>query len=646
MADFLAAHCEHCRQMNVLDDGGGDSQTYVAAIEAGAVYCGEQSQGSWQCGLCGEWNGAGSQPGAEEEAAPPPASPSRLPNEEQARAIRAPAPLVVLAGPGTGKSFVLEQRVLQLVSTSYRDGSGIVVVTFTRNAAGNLRYRLRKNLGDGVVNNVQISTIASLALQVAGFAAALSGERPPEVIMPEESLELLGELLPDLTPVQAWQHIQGVRRGKPMPPLAHQIAHKYAEALRQMRRVDVEALMEAAMAILKGDQGQAVRQAVNARAILLDEAQDCTQEELDFLLELMIGADFFAVGAPAQSIYAWRGAIKNFAGYLQGIFGGEALTIITLRMNYRNRQAIAAAGHQIVPGYRDSLTEAVAQGGEILVVETFDDGSEASLIARMITETTGEPRSAVLVRAWKQLPEIERALKHRSVNYVVLGSGSFYDNPTVVGILRWVQAAVAVAAGQDPLLDEVLAFPPRNIDLEKLRRDETAIRLSSAAGHPELREVAGLLRRTAAMKPAAAVAAVIHEAGIERWASTQTLDGRKVMRVAENLAEEAAGFDGLEDFIQYMEAMRGREKGARCFITTIHGSKGLEFDHVYIPGFVDGLIPHDKGDIQEEARLAHVALTRAKDRLVILVPGKIGGKAYERSPFLLQFKPTTTRKEV
>jgi superfamily I DNA/RNA helicase len=102
------------------------------------------------------------------------------------------------------------------------------------------------------------------------------------------------------------------------------------------------------------------------------------------------------VGAPAQSIYAWRGAIKNFAGYLQETFGQEALAIIALRKNYRNREAIAAAGHQIVPGYRDSLTEAVAQGGEILVAETFDDGSEANLIARMITETTGEPRSAVL----------------------------------------------------------------------------------------------------------------------------------------------------------------------------------------------------------------------------------------------------------
>jgi DNA helicase-2/ATP-dependent DNA helicase PcrA len=399
------------------------------------------------------------------------------------------------------------------------------------------------------------------------------------------------------------------------------------------------------MAVLKGEQGQAVRQAVNARAILLDEAQDCTQEELDFLLELMLGADFFAVGAPAQSIYAWRGAIKNFAGYLQEIFGQEILTIIALRKNYRNREAIAAAGHQIVPGYRDSLTEAVTPGGEILVLETFDDHSEANLIARTITEATGELRSAILVRAWKQLPEIERALKHRGVNYVVLGGGSFYDNPTVVGILHWVQAAIAVAGGQDPFLDEVLAFPPRSIDLEKLRGNETAVRLSSAAGHPELREVAGLLRRMAVMKPAAAVAAVINEAGIERWASTQTLDGRKVMRVAENLAEEAAGFEGLEDFIQYMEAMRGREKGARCFITTIHGSKGLEFDHVYIPGFVEGLIPHDKGDIQEEARLAHVALTRAKDRLVILVPGKIGGKAHEKSPFLLQFKATTTRKE-
>jgi len=630
MTEFLSTNCGRCGQLNVLQDGGGVSQTYVNAIEAGTVYPGQRSGDQWQCGGCGAWNGAD----------PGPARPSRLPNEEQTRAIRSPAPLVVLAGPGTGKSFVLEQRVLQLVGTSYRDGSGIVVVTFTRNAAGSLRHRLRKNLGDGVVNNVQISTIASLALQVASLAAALGGQRPPDVIMPEESLELLGELVPDLTPVQAWQYIQGVRRGRPMPPLARQIADTYAEALSQMRRIDVETLMEAAMGALLGEQGQAVRQAVNARALLLDEAQDCTQEELDFLLELMLGADFFAVGAPAQSIYGWRGAIKNFAGYLQGIFGPEALTLITLRRNYRNRQAIAAAGHQVVPGYRDSLTESVAQGGEILVAETFDDVSEAGLIARMIAEAGGEPRSAILVRAWKQLPEIERALKHRGVNYVVLGSGSFYDNPTVVGILRWVQAAIMVSADGDPFLDEVLAFPPRRIDIEKLRGNEIAVRFSSAAGHPELREIAALLRRMGAMKPGGAVAAVIREAGIERWASSATLDGRKVMRVAENLAEEAASFEGLPDFMQYMQAIRGREKGARCFITTIHGAKGLEFDHVYIPGFVDGLIPHDKGDIQEEARLAHVALTRAKDRLVILVPARIGGKAYEPSPFLLQFDAT------
>jgi hypothetical protein len=216
------------------------------------------------------------------------------------------------------------------------------------------------------------------------------------------------------------------------------------------------------------------------------------------------------------------------------------------------------------------------------------------------------------------------------VSYVVLGGGSFYDNPTVVGILRWVQAAMAVAAAQDPFLDEVLAFPPRNIDLGRLRGDDIAIRLSAAGDHPELREVAGLLRRVSIMKPAGAVAAVIKEAGIERWASTQTLDGRKVMRVAENLAEEAAGFDGLGDFIQYMEAMRGREKGARCFITTIHGSKGLSSTTSTSPlrGWPP---PHDKGDIQE-GRAWRTRADRARDRLVILVPGKIGGNRTSGRP--------------
>ncbi|EMG36364.1 hypothetical protein PCS_02867 [Desulfocurvibacter africanus PCS] len=534
-------------------------------------------------------------------------------NPSQKKALQAgPGPVLVLAGPGTGKTQTLMGRVRRLLDAGEQPGS-ILAVTFTRRAAGELRERLAALKPEGG-ELPRADTLHALAFDRWREAW---GESP--VLMDEESaLRLFAEVNPELSGGRlrrAWQTVSVARERMEQPPaeLAEALA-LYGKQKESWNLVDYTDLI-----FFMVEQIEAAIYAPPYAHVLVDEVQDLTPLQLRLVTALApeAGRGFFAIGDPNQSIYAFRGAAPDARAALKAKW--PKLAVLALEENYRSCAELVQLAAPLFPD-APKLTPRAPGLAEIRLFAAPTAASELSWIGERVRALIG-PSShsladasecgelspgqvAVLVR-FRQLAEpVRRVLDRLGIPASVPETEAFWREPRVALILAEACRFLGMASpGPNQLLPE--------------EQDEQTGKI------PELPE-------KILFQGPLALSAYLQESGpFDRffWKS-------KAFRELSKQWERNGGWIGLVNWVHLqsdLEMVRGRAESVQ--IMTLHAAKGLEFEAVFLPCLEDGILPFAGSDFlagkatqggqsgtsgmdeAEERRLFYVGLTRARRML-------------------------------
>ncbi len=569
-------------------------------------------------------------------------------NEEQLGAVRSVSPkIAVAAGPGTGKTKTLVSRILYLLENRKVKPSEITAVTFTNQAAREMKTRLEHQLGKKpIVNKIRIGTFHSISMEQLKAA----GEK---FILAEESaaLELVREVAEELgigeNPKRLRQKIsqrkieaaegkgyggwEGQERLK-----VNQAATRYQERLAAMAAYDFDDLLIKALKM-------AQEGATSFPYLLVDEFQDINPLQYRLVQAWGRGGrETFFIGDPNQAIYGFRGAdYKNFECFCQE---GDTNQVF-LRKNYRSTPEILAACGAILQNGGKLLEPVKGSGFPVRLVQAEKERDEAIFVAKEINRLVGGmdmldaqegfscpdgriPRSfadiAVLYRTHRQAGLLETCLKKEGVPYVVAGREGFLEEDVVRGSLGFFRSLLNPEDGLSRKLCRKLLWGQKE---DGPFQSQYSI-LSEKYGNSYKRGTPQKL-----------------------WASWIKDMGLSEDPSMEKLAAMAVFYRTMEEMLTSLAF--GRESdlkrcGGKTYtadavtLMTIHGSKGLEFPVVLLYGARKGMIPLDfqgrEGDPEEERRLLYVAMTRAKEELIMTSSGEL-------SPFIRHIPDKAIQKE-
>ncbi len=547
-------------------------------------------------------------------------------DEQQREAVTAlRGPVCVLAGAGTGKTRVITRRIAHGVDTGAYSPGRVMALTFTSKAAGELRGRLRM-LG---VDGVAARTFHSAALaQLNYFWPTLAGDRPPAIIDNKVrvlahaadgiGLELDTPTLRDVAADIEWRKVTmrtideyaRIRAGATVGRLPVSTAaelHRAYEALKDERRqMDFEDVLLACAGMLESEAHVVAAVREQYRHFTVDEYQDVSPLQ-QHLLELWVGErrDLCVVGDASQTIYSFAGADPRFL--IEFPRRWDDARVVELHRNYRSDAAVLAVANDLMrerPG-AVHLTAAAAKTAPSSppTVSTYrDEADEARGVALRIAEQLragADPASiAVLYRTGAQSAEIAAALADAGIATTVLGGRRFFDLPEVR------QAVLALRGASVAPLERGFIDAVRDI-------------LRSLGMTDQAPPAGGAVR--------------------ESWEARAA-----ILR----LAEEAPAGTTMRSFTdELMSRARTQDEPTLRAVTlaTLHAAKGLEWDHVYLVGLAEGLLPiayatHFE-QIDEERRLAYVGITRARRSLSL--SWSAGSRGRSPSRFLQEIRTST-----
>ena len=533
-------------------------------------------------------------------------------NEMQMAAILAgPGPVLVLAGPGTGKTQTLMGRVRRLLEQG-TDPARILILTFTRKAARELKDRLQR-LCPGLPALPKADTLHALGLE---YWTSVMGEAP--VLLSEESSRrLFAAANPDLRGKElktAWNEQSLARENGVRIPGEH--TRRYLDDKVRFNLVDYTDLLEFWLEHL--EIGQCVP---GYDHVLVDEVQDLSALQLKLVTALcpQAGRGFFAIGDPNQAIYGFRGAVRDVEQRLRNLW--PDLKRIRLARNYRSAQQILTlAAHLFAE--KETLVAEKPLSASLVLFEAQGAEQEAGWIAGRVRELLGgtghwqadthEGKSlspgdiAVLVRFKALIPPIARALEGAGIPVSVPEQESFFVDARVELLLR---IAGNVLGLPDFLDGEIPSCPERAVEKGPL---------AMAVHFGETPPFDALF-----------------------WKSKPFLDLVKAFQTC-------SGWRGLLNMVRLeTELCAIRARAQKVQVMTMHGAKGLEFEVVFLPGLEEGILPFagmdmllgkpgDEGgiDLDEERRLFYVGLTRAKSMLFLshCANRRVFGKTLKLAP--------------
>ena len=529
---------------------------------------------------------------------------------DQRRAVTTESRLVaVIAGAGSGKTRVLTRRVAHRVATGTADARHTLALTFTREAAGELRRRLT---GLGITERVEAGTFHSVALGLLRRRWADTGRRAPTVV--DDRSRVIGEMLagrsgppgPEVAELVAeidWASARGldqdgytraVRMGGRRSRVADRVPDLLEAYRREKRRrgiVDLDDLLSVSVEELRRDTRFAEATRWRFRHLLVDEAQDLNPLQQSLVDVLRIGSDdLFVVGDPAQAIYGFTGSDPGLLVDVEDRFPG--IEVIRLPVNHRCTPQVVDAGVTVLThaGMRPELRSGREDGAPVTITRHEDERAEATAVAAAIARLdpggTRRGQAAVLARTHAQCRLVEDALRAAGVTLRARGLDADPTTRRALDAARRRQSAGALREWAHSVLEEAAGGD------------------ASDTGDP-----GGDV--TPAMVAAAALDHLRHQpdgdgATFASWIVTEDPFERRHR-------------DGVE-------------------VLTFHAAKGREWHRVWIVGAETGSVPHrsatTKETMAEEARLLYVAVTRATDECAISHAERRGGYRREPSPFL------------
>ncbi len=599
-------------------------------------------------------------------------------NAQQERAVTAPeGPILVLAGPGSGKTRVLTSRVAWLVLEQDVAPWRVMAVTFTNKAAREMRERLEELLGPSRARSLTLGTFHATCARILRREAEAAGIPRDYVIFDtDDQRRLIKQALEDLNlddkqyPPRSLHSAISNAKSELAPPQAYathsyygeivkRVYERYQNLLRASGGLDFDDLLMVTALMFKRNPEVLARYQDQYHHILVDEFQDTNQAQYVLLRQLSRKHhNLFCVADEDQSIYRWRGADYRNIRRLRD--DHPEIETYLLERNYRSTQTILDAARALIQRNRDRVDKNLfterGGGPDIVVHEAYDQEDEARFvvdtIARLVAE---EGRSAgdfaVMYRTNAQSRALEDAFVRAGLPYKLVGATRFYSRREVKDVLAFLR--LVQNPDDDVSMARVINVPPRGIGQKTRTALEDAAREGETSVYRVLRRVQTpeaegpelwtraersvldfleTLEGWMAARSELTVAELINrvledtryadyirdgsEEGEERWGNV--LELRNVAADYENYS--------LTEFLTDVALVSdvdnlGSDVDAPTLLT-LHSAKGLEFPVVFITGLEEGLLPHSRSfdepeEMAEERRLTYVGLTRAEDRLFL-----------------------------
>lgn len=532
---------------------------------------------------------------------------SDLNQEQRAAAHSGDGPVLIVAGPGTGKTKTLTARIAYLIAEKNVEPEAILALTFTNKAAQEMQYRVSEQVPGA---KPRIATFHALCHE-------LLGDETPFVTDAERL-----QVIRSLSRPQAFKGISVrelgliISRAKNQPELddpgLRKLVRAYSKALAAENRRDFDDLLQTLYQQLRDDAKQREQIQARYRYVLVDEFQDTNRLQYE-LLKLLLGhQNIFVIGDPNQSIYGFRGASGTIFEQFKADFPKHLA--VTLTINYRSVPEVVNLANAIF-GDDANLTPASESSGQVRAVEVLNEYSEAEWVLGEIQRGIGgadfrkasstDERSqhrrlsdfAVIYRSRSAARAFQKAVADSGLPYQVVGDGSPYDTPHIQAILSLLRAGVereypeieGLGGAQRSLLEQLL------LNIEGAPPAQLAQRMIEALAFEVTRDIQQFL---------------------------------SVLVRFTDIPSALAYFDDI--------AERGFYDPSADAITllTIHASKGLEFPQVFLLGAEEGILPAARSDEAEERRLFYVAVTRARERLEITHARNRGSQPSAPSRFL------------
>jgi DNA helicase-2/ATP-dependent DNA helicase PcrA len=595
-------------------------------------------------------------------------------NEAQRLAVEHPGgPLLVIAGAGSGKTRVLTARIENLLARGIAAGS-ILAFTFTNRAAREMRERITARLGEASAR-LWVGTFHATAVRILRReAGALDRPRDFVIYDREDQEGVLRGIVKRLElPEAAYRLgllIQRISEAKnalvdpdemmrlAMNPHQRQIAAvaaEYRAALRSAGAYDFDDLIAECVRLFRDRPEIGARYARRFEHVLVDEYQDTNHAQFRLVEALSREhRNLFVVGDDDQSIYGWRGAdLTNVLDFEQSFPGAS---IVRLEQNYRSTAPILKAANAVIANNRSRKGKTLwcdrEEGAPLRFVLAGDEVEEARRIRAAIEGWVrrGVSRSgcAVLYRTNAQSRALEIELRQHGVPYAIVGGVSFYQRREVKDLLAYLRLAVnpadavsfwrvwntprrGLGAGVREKVEERLRTGENPMEALAALVDSGALSRAARAGAVEF---VGLIREIAGRREESPDALLVHVLERTRYLEHLTEEAgdrpdERRANVEELVAAAAGGAAEGADLGAFLaetalvtDGDRLGEAAERVLLLTAHNAKGLEFDRVVIAGAEEGLFPHasaleDPAELEEERRLFYVALTRARDEVLV-----------------------------
>ena len=596
-------------------------------------------------------------------------------NDRQREAVlTVEGPLLVLAGAGTGKTRVLIARVAHILATRRAFPGQILAVTFTNKAAREMTDRVRVLIG-AAVEGLWIGTFHSIGARILRRHAELVGLQPNFTILDtDDQLRLLKQILEaagidekrwpsralaatiarwkdrGLTPDQA----SSQEAGEFADGRAADLYRIYQLRLRALNAADFGDLLLHGLTVLRGRPDILADYHRRFRYILVDEYQDSNVAQYLWLRLLAQGSrNICCVGDDDQSIYGWRGAeVGNILRFANDFDGART---VRLERNYRSTPHILACAAALIARNQGRLgktlwTEA-ASGERVRIRGVWDEDAEARLVADEIEslQRTGHrlDEIAILVRASFQTRAFEERLLTLGIPYRVVGGPRFYERREIRDALAYLRTVMVPE--DDLAFERIVNVPKRGIGeatlqaLHRLARagDMPLVRaarrlVETDELRPQTRRALGSLLESferwrslaPTMQHTDLAETVLDDSGYTAmWQNDRSADAPGRLENLKELIRAIGDFENLTGFLEHVSLIMDNDEAAagdKANLMTLHAAKGLEFDSVFLPGWEEGLFPHrlaldENGErgLEEERRLAHVGLTRARHRVAI-----------------------------
>ncbi|MCK4537742.1 MAG: UvrD-helicase domain-containing protein [Candidatus Krumholzibacteria bacterium] len=596
-------------------------------------------------------------------------------NEQQQKAVLATeGHYLILAGAGSGKTRVLTERISYLIREKKVSPERILAFTFTNKAAGEMRSRVERNLGQQKIP-FWVGTFHATGLKILRREAENIGFRRNFAIYDEDDAQSLikdiikkkgwklDEYPPSIlkarisrwkndlvTPEEALENAADV-----VEELQAEVYQRYCSELKKCNSFDFDDLITRVVELFTAYPKVKERYSRQFRYVLVDEFQDTNTIQM-MMIDMLASmhGNLFVVGDDDQAIYGWRGATIDNILQFDKVY--EGTVTIKLEENYRSTNTILEASNAVIANNigrkGKKLWSKKGRGEPLLIDYEPDDRSEAAVVRHTIVSLirSGFKRSeiAVLYRTHAQSRALESELMRGGLPYQIIGGLRFYERKEIKDLLGYMK--LIANPDDDVNFRRIVNVPRRKIGkvtleriekeagslnlLEAVRRDDVIGKLSSnQRGRIEefSKMIASFQLRTRKDTVWEILSGLIETVGYREYLGEDPKTQQVRMENIEELLNETERFSSMSEDpslaafleeIALVSAIDSLKNDEKVSLMTLHNSKGLEYRAVFVTGVEEGLLPHYSAfdndvELEEERRLFYVGMTRAMEKLVL-----------------------------